>query len=433
MVHLHRRAVFGASWNEIQRDLASDPQSSVTRILDGTCRLGGVPSDFNNLANIIGSAATASGNSERLKAWWIYRILFSPHPLEERLTLMWHNHFATSNLKVNDLQLMQQQNNRLHRYALAPFGELLLAMCHDPALLLWLDAPSNNAGQTNENLARELMELFTLGIGHYNELDVKEVARALTGWTVNRGEFQMQNKLHDAGSKTLLSQTGNFNGDDVVRILLEQPATARRLAWRLTKEFFADGLVDQAGIDQLSIGLRERQLDIRWAVETILRSAVFFSNENIAKRIADPITFLIAPLRALECWRERPSTLVLAEWLARMGLDLFYPPNVGGWSGGKAWLSTRSEIARTNYAVTMVDGQLCNPTKQFNLTELVSKYSNNTTLAEHARWLASALCNNTTNEFVEAALKATDLQVDHERSLAKVVVAILTCPEAHLH
>ena len=132
------------------------------------------------------------------------------------------------------------------------------------------------------------MELFTLGVGHYNETDVKEVARAFTGWNVTRGEFQMQDKLHDADSKSFLGQTGNFNGDDVVRILLEHPATSRRLAWRLTKEFFADGLVDQAGMEQLASGLRERQLDVRWAVETILRSEMFFSDANIAKRIADP-------------------------------------------------------------------------------------------------------------------------------------------------
>ena len=433
MNHLHRRAVFGATWNEVQRDVASDPQSAVSRILDGQCRMDGVPDGFSNLANIIGSAAADSGSNERLKAWWIYRILFSPHPLEERLTLMWHNHFATSNLKVNDLKLMQKQNHVFRKYALAPFGELLRAVSHDPALLSWLDAPSNKAGQTNENLAREMMELFTLGVGHYNETDVKEVARALTGWNVTRGEFQMQDKLHDAGSKSFLGQTGNFNGDDVVRVLLENPATSRRLARRLTNEFLADGLVDPAGMEELASGLRERQLDIRWAVETILRSELFFSDANIARRIADPTTFLIAPLRALECWRERPSTLVMAEWLSRMGLDLFYPPNVGGWNGGKAWLSTRSLIARTNYAKAIVDGHLCSPTKPLNLTELISKYDSSDTLQSQARWLALALCNNSDSGLIQAAIKAADSDVDRNQKLANVVVALLTKPEAHLH
>ena len=433
VVHLHRRAVFGASWNEVQRDLASDPQSAVTRILEGQCRMNGVTDDFINLANVIGSAAAESGSSERLKAWWILRILFTSHPLEERLTIMWHNHFATSNLKVNDLRLMQQQNNLLRRHAMASFGEMLRAMSHDPALLLWLDAPANKAGQANENLARELMELFTIGVSNYKESDVKEVARALTGWTVNRGDFHMRDKLHDTGQKTILGQQGSWNGDDVVRILLEHPATARRLAWRLTNEFLSDGLVDQAGIEDLANGLSERQLDIRWVVETIIRSEVFFSEANIAKRIVDPITFLIAPLRALECWRDRPSTLVLAEWLSRMGLDLFYPPNVGGWNGGKAWLSTRSIIARTNYAAAIVEGRLCNPSKPFDLIEVVTKYSSDNTLPGQVRWLASVLCNSAHSELIEASCKAAENQKEHEQKLSQAVVALLSRPEAHFH
>ena len=169
VLHLHRRVVFGPCWDEVQRDLDGDPQTAVTRLFDGTCRIGGVPQEFETLAQAIGNSAVDSGSPERLKAWWLYRCLFSPRPLEERLTLMWHNHFATSNLKVNDLLLMKQQNDTLRKHACSPFGELLRAMSHDPALLQWLDAPSNRVGMPNENFARELMELFSLGIGNYSE------------------------------------------------------------------------------------------------------------------------------------------------------------------------------------------------------------------------------------------------------------------------
>jgi len=157
--HLRRRAAFGATWAELQRDVASEPQAAITRLLDGQSDLEGVPPDFESLSTVIGQAAADSGSPERLKAWWLYRCLFTPHPLQERLTLMWHNHFATSNLKVDDLRLMQRQNLTLRKSALAPFGELLRAMARDPALLTWLDAPSNRKGHPNENLARELMEL----------------------------------------------------------------------------------------------------------------------------------------------------------------------------------------------------------------------------------------------------------------------------------
>src|SRR5688572_24936960 len=236
--HFHRRAAFGATWSELQRDLAKGPETAITRLLEGQSRLEGIPPDFESLSTVIGQAAADSGSSERLKAWWLYRCLFTPHALQERLTLMWHNHFATSNLKVEDLRLMQRQNLTLRKFALGPFGDLLRAMTRDPALLTWLDAPSNRKGHPNENLARELMELFTLGIGHYTEDDVKAAARALTGWTVRQGEFINQIAAHDDGEKEILGRTGKWSGDDLVEILLAQPATAKRLAWRLTGEFF---------------------------------------------------------------------------------------------------------------------------------------------------------------------------------------------------
>ena len=360
VIHLHRRAAFGACWSEVQRDLSEDPQVAVTRVLDGTCRSEGVPTDFDQLATIIGDSAVDSANPARLAAWWVYRCLFSTNPLEERLTLMWHNHFATSNLKVNDLKLMKVQNETLRRLSRASFGDLLRGMARDPALLDWLDAPSNRVGKPNENLARELLELFSLGVGHYSERDVAESARALTGCTVRLGQFHMNDENHDGDTKTILNQTGNWTSDDLVRILLEQSPCADRIAWRLTNEFFGEHVVSDAARDELAAGLRERQLDIRWAVETMLRSELFFSSANLGSRIADPVTFVVLPLRALECWRSPPSTLVLADWLERMGQVLFYPPNVGGWNGGRQWLTTRTVIARANYATALAKGQLTN-------------------------------------------------------------------------
>ena len=277
VIHLHRRVAFGACWGEVQRDLNDDPQAAVTRVLNGTCRSEAVPEDFDQLSMTIGDSAVDSANADRLRAWWLYRCLFSPNPLEERLTLMWHNHFATSNLKVNDLRLMKLQNETLRRNSMAPFGELLRAVMHDPAMLEWLDAPSNRAGMPNENLARELMELFSLGIGNYSERDVSESARALTGWNVKQGQFHVVEERHDGESKTILNQSGNWTGDDLMRILLDQKACASRIAWRLTHEFFGENVVSDAAVSELADGLREHHLEVRWAVETMLRSeSVFF-------------------------------------------------------------------------------------------------------------------------------------------------------------
>ncbi|QDT99973.1 DUF1800 domain-containing protein [Gimesia aquarii] len=373
--HLHRRTVFGATWKELQRDLTGKPQDAVTRVLSDEVRADGVPDEFTSLANLIGNAATEQPNVERLKAWWIYRVLFTPAPLQERLTLMWHNHFATSNLKVNNLSLMKLQNDTFRKHATAPFGDLLHAMLRDPALLIWLDASSNRRGHANENLGRELMELFTLGIGNYSESDVKNAARALTGLTVKEGQFHFDSHRHDAGQKTILTKTGPFNADQLADVLLQNPATAKRLASRLIGEFFSEGVVNETAYNELASQLRTTNLDIGKAVETILRSQLFFSDTNINSRICDPLSFLIAPLRALELFDKPPSTLALSEWLQRMGLDLFYPPNVAGWPGHRTWLTTRTVIARANYAAAVVSGEVYRPAYVSDLQELAKKHS----------------------------------------------------------
>ena len=430
VVHLHRRVVFGACRSEVLRDLQDDPQAAVTRILNGTCRSAGAPAEFDNLAEIIGISAVDSGSAERLKAWWLFRCLTSPRPLEERLTLMWHNHFATSNLKVNNLQLMKQQNETLRRYALSPFGDLLSAMAHDPALLQWLDAPSNRAGMPNENLARELLELFSLGIGNYSERDIKQAARALTGWTVRQGKFQVVDETHDGGSKSILNHAGNWNGDDLLRIVLNEKSCARRLAWRLTNEFCGENVVSEAALNELALGLHTHQLDSRWGIETILRSGLFFSDENILSRVADPVSFLLMPLRAMECWQAPPSTLVLAEWLSRMGQDLFYPPNVGGWAGGRAWLSSRTVIARANYATSLATGQLAYPARR---PEMPASIAAGADPAEQMRHLGDLLCGGLSAGMIQQIVEKANATKLQGNLLQECVKEFLIRPEAQLH
>ncbi len=428
VAHLHRRGAFAATWKEIERDLRDGPEAALTRLLDGQPRLEGVPEGFESLAAIIGQAAVDSGSPERLKAWWLYRCLFSPHPLQERLTLMWHNHFATSNLKVDDLRLMKRQNDLFRQHALAPFGELLKSAIREPALLKFLDAPANRKQHPNENLARELMELFTLGIGHYSEDDVKQAARALTGWTIRQGDFFDQPEAHDAGEKTILGRTGNWTGADLLTILLEQPATAKRLAWRLCSEFCGERAVDEQALDELAAGLRQHDLDMRWGIETILRSELFFSTANIGSRVCDPVSFLVAPLRALECWRDPPSTIVLAEWLRRMEQDLFYPPNVGGWPGGRAWLSTRAILARTNCMAALAAGELSSPPRPPDLEKLSTRHSGEHDSADAARFLSRLLFGRE----LDVQLPA-DSPRDGQPPLTQALLGLLTTPQAHLH
>src|SRR5580693_8146746 len=277
---LHRRAGFAATWDELQRDLESGPDAAVDRVLDGTSRIQGTLAEFASTADLLGEAAASGGDIHRLQAWWLFRMLFTPDPLTERLTLVWHNHFATSQLKVEDVEAMRRQNETFRRHGRGPFGDLLRAMLCDPALLKWLDASSNRTGKPNENLARELMELFTLGVGQFSECDVKEVARALTGRTVVQSRYAVRPDWHDDTPQTILGKTDHFDGDKIADLLLQQPATARRLAWRLCQAFLGESVVDDLAVSELAERLRADGLHVGRAVELILRSELFFSKRN---------------------------------------------------------------------------------------------------------------------------------------------------------
>jgi uncharacterized protein (DUF1800 family) len=357
VVHLHRRAGFAATWPEIQRDLKDGPEASIGRVLAGTSRIGGVSEEFESTSTLLADAAVASGDPDRLRAWWIFRMLGSPDPLGERLTLMWHGHFATARSKVEDLALIRRQNDTLRRLARAPFGEILDASIREPALLLYLDAPTNRKDHPNENLARELMELFTLGIGHFGEPDVKEAARALTGWSVEDGQFREVPTRHNDGEKAILGRKGRWGGPDLLATLLDQPATSLRLGRRICGLLMGEGAVEESAIAALADDLRANRLDIGRAVETVLRSRAFFAPANLGSRVVGPAEFVVGACRALVPTGSTPSTLLLADWTTRLGEELFEPPNVGGWPGGRAWLNARSLVARANFAAALVEGK----------------------------------------------------------------------------
>jgi uncharacterized protein (DUF1800 family) len=373
VVHLHRRAGFAATWDEIQRDLRDGPKPSIDRLLKGALS-NHTPATFTATADLLADAAVSAGDIGRLKAWWIYRVLFGSDPLGEKLTLLWHNHFATSNAKVRDPGAMRRQNDTFRKQARAPFGELLNAAVREPALLAFLDAPANRKGHANENLARELMELFTLGIGPYTEADVKDAARALTGWTVEDGRFTEAAARHDDGDKTILGKKGKWTGADLVGMLLDHPATAQHLPGRLGELFFGEKALPPDALKLLGEDLYRRKLDVGWAVETILRSELFFADGNIRTRIVSPVEFIVGAVRSLEMFDPSPSTLALADWAGRLGQDLFEPPNVGGWPGGRGWLDPRAMIGRANLVHALLDGPNVGLSGPFDPARLTGKY-----------------------------------------------------------
>jgi uncharacterized protein (DUF1800 family) len=421
VVHLHRRAAFAGTRAELRRDLKDGPEKAVARLLAGSANLH-AEKDHDDTATLLADAATTQEDIGRLKAGWFYRFLLGPDPLREKLTLLWHDHFATAHSKVDDVGLMRQQNDTLRKHARGKFADLLKASVRDPALLLYLDAQVNRKGKPNENLARELMELFTLGVGHYSEADVKEAARALTGWSVEEGKFATIAAWHDDGEKTILGSKARFDGAKLVDLLLKQPPVASRLATKLVRLFFGEKGVSAEAMKQLADGLRERELNVAPAVETILRSRLFFEDDNIRARVLAPVEFVVGSARALELFDPAPNTLAMAEWSARMGQDLFEPPNVGGWPGGRTWIHSRGLIARWNYAAALVAGPNSGRRIPYDPAALAKK---------HGFGKADVLT------FHHRLLFGTDPTPEVKKRLAslpatRMVTALLSSPEAQL-
>jgi uncharacterized protein (DUF1800 family) len=283
-----------------------------------------------------------------LRAWWVQEMIVTPSPLTARMTLLWHNHFVSAQPKVRVTRLMYRQNATLREHALGSFAALLHAIARDPAMVIYLDGAQNRRGAPNENFAREVMELFTLGEGHYEEQDVKEAARAFTGTSLVRetGQFVFRPGLHDGGSKTVLGTTGRLDGDAVIDILLAQPQTAIHVTSRLWREFVSPD-PDPAVVEQLARRFRQSGYDIRDLLHDLLTEDAFYAPENRGALVKSPVELVVGTLRQLEV---TPSaTLPLAVMAAGMGQNLFAPPNVKGWPGGEQWINSASLLARKQY------------------------------------------------------------------------------------
>jgi hypothetical protein len=357
--HLYRRAAFGPGRSDLREAERLGPDGTLDLLLNGRPWAA----DFDeSLADVGRVAAARDDGGVQLRGWWLYAMLYSAHPLREKLTLFWHNHFATSIVKVRDAGLMYRQNSLLREHALGKVGPLVHAVGRDGAMLVWLDANRNVAGRPNENYARELMELFTLGVGHYTEADVREAARAFTGWHTDGAGFAFRPTLHDDGPKTVLGKTGRWGGDDVAAIVLARPAAARFLVRKLYRLFVSEAADPPAALlEPLADAFRASDYDVAALVRTVLLSRLFYSEHAFRQRIKSPVEFVLGAVRAVV---DRPAADrplppdPLARWVAAMGQPLFAPPNVKGWAGGPAWLNTSTMLERDNFAAALALGTL---------------------------------------------------------------------------
>jgi hypothetical protein len=353
VAHLHRRAGFGATRTELARDLKDGPGPSVDRYL----RPRPLTADERGILDSLRQGVLDSGDADRLKAWWLYRALYDPDPLREKMTLFWHGHFATSNRKVASIPMMLGQNDLFRKHALGPFADLLQGVVGDGAMLVWLDGAGSKKEKPNENFGREFLELFTLGVGHYTEKDIREAARAFTGWSVDQGKGVYQDAAHDGGEKTFFKQAGPWKPTDIIRITLEQSACAEFLCKKLYR-FFVREDEDPSPelLRPLAEELRGHNYDVGHVVGVILRSRHFYEPAVRRQRIASPVEFSAGLLRVLEVPRQDVRLLALALACERQGQDLFHPPNVKGWDGGKTWLNSSTVLERGNWCNDVVWG-----------------------------------------------------------------------------
>ena len=369
MAHLMRRAGFGASRDELERRVGQGYEAAVEELLD-TGGASSMPDDLirryhveqSELRDLAGSAA-----------YWMYRMVTTDKPLEEKMALFWHGLFATGYAKLNQARSQLNQVEMFRRNGLGRFDELLLEISRDPAMLVWLDNNDNHGDAINENYGRELLELFSMGIGNYTEDDIKECARAFTGWTLGNAEymtvraqkdsiwpygriawhFGYREEDHDDGEKTFLGETGNFNGDDIIQIIAKQDATAEFICTRVFEFFAADEVTDggRRAIDAMKEAYFESGYEIKNVLRTLFNSEYFKSNETHFARVKGPVELVVGAIRMAGSYQtpilgiEKVSNNMLY-----MGQGLLQPPTVEGWHEGVEWIDSGSLVERVNFA-----------------------------------------------------------------------------------
>jgi uncharacterized protein (DUF1800 family) len=372
--HLLSRTTFGATPAEIRAVEALDYATAVDRLLSARPTGATIPAptwvsespaELRQAQNAalekkgvdgkpLKIVRPAQEQARELRNWWVEEMLVTDQPLVERMTLFWHNHFTSSLDKVKHAPAMYRQNELFRREAFGNFGRLLRAVAADPAMLIYLDGVQSVARQPNENFARELLELFTLGEGHYSEADIKNAARAFTGWSIDRdtGAFRKYERAHDHGEKTFLGETGNFGGDDIVAILLKQPRTAELVVGKLWREFVSLR-PDPAEVKRLAAILRNGNYEMTPVLRALFLSPAFREPSNRGALFKSPVDLIVGSVHLLGL--PVPEKTQLVRMMQGLGQLPFNPPNVKGWAGGERWITTYTLLLRQQFMRRMIE------------------------------------------------------------------------------
>ena len=340
MGHLLRRVGFGANEEEMDRFLAMGEEATVEYLIEYEAaddsalekRLSGLGLDLEKLRD--------------LQRWSLLRMIYTQRPLQEKMVLFWHGLLTSAFKKVGKGPYMLNQDQLFRRQALGEYDVLLKAISRDSAMLIWLDSRVNNKKAPNENFARELMELFSMGIGPYTEADVRESARAFTGWGLKKKDFIFRENQHDYGTKTFLGRTGEYSGDDIVDIILEHPATAQFVCRKLFT-FFVHDDPEAATLTSLARTFNDTRYSVKAVMRQILTSPDFYSSKAYRAKIKSPAEFVAGTVRVLGIETDGRPLNALTD---RMGQILFSPFDVSGWPGGAAWINSSTLLQRLNFA-----------------------------------------------------------------------------------
>ena len=369
MAHLLRRAGFGASRNELEEYIAMGYDGAVEALLNPSDP-GNMPDDLirryhveqSELRDLAGSAA-----------YWMYRMISTSCPMEEMIALFWHGLFATGYAKLNQARSLLNQVDMFRRSGLGSFEDLLVELSKDPAMIVWLDNNENHGSAINENYGRELLELFSMGIGNYTEDDIKECSRAFTGWTLGNAEymavraakdsiwpygriawhFDYRDEDHDAGEKTFLGETGKFNGEDIIAIIAKQESTARFVATRLFQFFAADEITEdgEKAIQEMIASYFSSGYQIRAMLRTLFHTDYFKSDEARFARVKGPVEMVVGAIRMSGNY-QNPALGIekVSDTMLYMGQGLLQPPTVEGWHEGSEWIDSGALVERVNFA-----------------------------------------------------------------------------------
>jgi uncharacterized protein (DUF1800 family) len=366
--HLLARTGFMPRADEIAAFEGLSREDAVRRLLDGARLVARTPAppwaDEAELPRSPGRMASEDERraarralrekTEELVAWWYREMALTDSPLTERMTLFWHNHFTSAYAKVRLPHLLYRQNATLRRHALGNFRQFVHAVAADPAMIVYLDGARSRRGEPNENFARELLELFTLGEGRYTEQDIKEAARAFTGWSLDRdsGRFVFRRALHDDGPKTFLGRAGSFNGTDIIDIVLDKPEVAAHIAGKAWREFVSE-TPDQAEIARIAAKFGASGYEIKVLMREILLVPQFWAAANRGRLVQSPAELIAGSIRAFGL--EVPPGATLIGVGRALGQEILNPPNVKGWAGGTSWITANTLLTREQLMRRLVD------------------------------------------------------------------------------